>query len=438
MRRFISYDDPQSLQKKVEYVQQKNLKGMMAWGLHGDYKDELMDTLNRVGPLCRGPNIDTDQPLTMSSLASSSATSMWSPTVPLVFLPKTTAQSSPLSSVLHTLSSTLSSGHNEAAQSSSSAAESSEAKSHSPLASAQNAPAPSGAAAESNATPLSIQDSTSGPEFSSTMGTAKAILFDSIGAPYMMIGGTSTLVPFDLAEKIMKIVEKTLDSADSATATATATATLAAVPSDLMGTVPPTFLPPIADGPLTGVTDDGSLLGPVAIPVVDGVDKKKTQPVPSFNPPQWGMATNIFETHASNVLTKSIDSMSSIPKIAHDLNGPPSVSLETNAGFAATFFLTLDPNTPDSNANMGATTVIPFAQMMASARNEAIHGAPGTMALSVGAFSVSATISGASASAGFGSLGDHFSLDSLVAIPIESSILPVGDSASAAAEPTLI
>ncbi|KAI8323569.1 endochitinase, partial [Martensiomyces pterosporus] len=44
-RRFISYDDPESLGKKVEYVRKKGLKGMMTWSLHGDYNGELINVL---------------------------------------------------------------------------------------------------------------------------------------------------------------------------------------------------------------------------------------------------------------------------------------------------------------------------------------------------------------------------------------------------------
>ncbi|KAJ1964747.1 hypothetical protein GGI12_001223 [Dipsacomyces acuminosporus] len=43
MRRFISYDDPQSLEKKVDYARKKGLKGMMTWNLNGDYNSELID-----------------------------------------------------------------------------------------------------------------------------------------------------------------------------------------------------------------------------------------------------------------------------------------------------------------------------------------------------------------------------------------------------------
>ncbi|KAJ2122150.1 hypothetical protein IW147_003654 [Coemansia sp. RSA 720] len=42
---FISYDDPESIQVKVEYAASKGLAGAMVWSIHMDYEDELLDTI---------------------------------------------------------------------------------------------------------------------------------------------------------------------------------------------------------------------------------------------------------------------------------------------------------------------------------------------------------------------------------------------------------
>ncbi|KAF9969689.1 hypothetical protein BGZ73_007820 [Actinomortierella ambigua] len=45
-KQFISYDDPQSLRVKIDYVKQKNLGGMMLWAINQDTADfELLSTL---------------------------------------------------------------------------------------------------------------------------------------------------------------------------------------------------------------------------------------------------------------------------------------------------------------------------------------------------------------------------------------------------------
>jgi len=44
---FISYDDPQSLAIKADYVREHHLAGMMFWELSQDYDDELLDVIVR-------------------------------------------------------------------------------------------------------------------------------------------------------------------------------------------------------------------------------------------------------------------------------------------------------------------------------------------------------------------------------------------------------
>lgn len=45
-RAFITYDDPQSLAIKAEYVKAHHLGGIMFWELSGDYHDALLDTIS--------------------------------------------------------------------------------------------------------------------------------------------------------------------------------------------------------------------------------------------------------------------------------------------------------------------------------------------------------------------------------------------------------
>ncbi|KAJ1951508.1 hypothetical protein FBU59_000119 [Linderina macrospora] len=61
LRRMISYDDQESIARKVEYAKSKGIKGMMAWALHGDYQNELIGTVGGIGPLCRGEKTSNDQ-----------------------------------------------------------------------------------------------------------------------------------------------------------------------------------------------------------------------------------------------------------------------------------------------------------------------------------------------------------------------------------------
>jgi len=46
-RTFITYDDPQSLATKADYVREHHLGGMLFWELSQDYDDELLDVIVR-------------------------------------------------------------------------------------------------------------------------------------------------------------------------------------------------------------------------------------------------------------------------------------------------------------------------------------------------------------------------------------------------------
>ncbi|KAI0226580.1 hypothetical protein L0F63_000285 [Massospora cicadina] len=47
-KKFISYEDPQSLQVKVNYAKKKNLLGVMCWDMAMDYNGELLNEANKI------------------------------------------------------------------------------------------------------------------------------------------------------------------------------------------------------------------------------------------------------------------------------------------------------------------------------------------------------------------------------------------------------
>ncbi|KAI0242584.1 hypothetical protein L0F63_000531 [Massospora cicadina] len=47
-KKFISYEDPQSLQVKVDYAKERKLLGVMCWNMAHDYKDELLDQATKI------------------------------------------------------------------------------------------------------------------------------------------------------------------------------------------------------------------------------------------------------------------------------------------------------------------------------------------------------------------------------------------------------
>jgi chitinase len=47
VRTFITYDDPQSIRAKVQYVKAHHLGGMMFWELSEDRNEELLDVIVR-------------------------------------------------------------------------------------------------------------------------------------------------------------------------------------------------------------------------------------------------------------------------------------------------------------------------------------------------------------------------------------------------------
>ncbi|KAJ2732486.1 hypothetical protein IW152_003762 [Coemansia sp. BCRC 34962] len=328
MRRFISYDDQASIDRKVDYARKKNLKGMMAWFLHGDYNSELISALDNIGPLCRGPKTDSDNVTTTTSL-SASTTSVWTPTAPFANLP--TLSSTTLSS---TSSSTLVSSSSSTASS------------------------------ESTSQPTSIASTESSSVSSSTSG--KIITFNDVGAPILVINGVSTPVPSDLAEKIMKIGENTATSSTNAT-DATSSSQATGLP-DLasMGT----------DGSaLTSRTDDALPLGPIAIPVVDSAEKDRPSKTLSSllhgpSRPAWNVATNLFDSPLTT--TKPTTTHNLLFDLSTPTDSAMSSQTEAVGGFAATFLLSLD--TSSQSGGLKTTTVVPLSLLLASAKGETSLG----------------------------------------------------------------
>ncbi|KAJ2159050.1 hypothetical protein GGF46_003309 [Coemansia sp. RSA 552] len=319
LRRFVSFDDPESLRAKVDFVRAKGLKGMMTYSLHADYQSELLKELAEIGPLCRGPPSDSDEPEHASSSSETvpSPQSDWTPTPPFASLPthsqpseagsdnasaespshsapvETSAESAPAPSSEASVEDTAAPPPEAPAEPSASPAPASESaspapasESASPAASAEpNVPGPAEPAvsAEPNI-PESKEHGEAAESGSSSVG--RSILFDGEGEPYMMVGGRSTSLPADMAAKLAQ-----LDSATWPTHT---------------GTLPP------------------------AIPVVDStLAHQPLQPTRDPNKLIANVATNLFSTPHL------------VPAAATDV----LASLQTTtpkAGFATTFFLPLD------------------------------------------------------------------------------------------------
>ncbi|KAJ1727599.1 hypothetical protein LPJ72_005864 [Coemansia sp. Benny D160-2] len=177
-----------------------------------------------------------------------------------------------------------------------------------------------------SAPPPELSPSFPPPEQSSSVAssTSKAILFDSQGVPYMVVDGQSTPVPSGLAEKIMQVAEHS--TSDSGTQLSTDT------PKE-----------------------------PLAIPVVDS-PSSLVKPRDSLSTTRRGLVAHPSPTNLFDTVASPLSALSS-----------PSPSPAATAGFAATFFLTLDTNTLSTTNGATAaaasmsTTVIPFSQMMANA-----------------------------------------------------------------------
>ncbi|KAJ2637680.1 hypothetical protein GGF40_002188 [Coemansia sp. RSA 1286] len=348
MRRFVSYDDQESVGKKVQLAKEKGLKGVGAWGMHADFNGELVGVLDQVGPLCRGNKSDNDPApsSSVSSSSSSSSSSSWSPTAPMAFLPSHAQSTSSAASSTMSASSTASEPSTSASSSSSSPSSSSSSSSSSstePVTKPTETPTSLLAQQESASTSPATESPTpsasqaSDQQQTTTSSAKKAILFNDVGAPYMVVDGSTSMVPSDLAAKLMQMGETPTDTSSIG----------------------------------SSVTDDALPLGPVAIPVVDGAsstDKLQHNTELHTTMPLWQQynhQTNLFDSSSSA-----------------ELHGPmyaPS-STSSTMGFAATFFLTLDPS---STGASGSTTVVPLAQMMASASDAANSSISATTSMGV-------------------------------------------------------
>ncbi|KAJ2745597.1 hypothetical protein GGI20_002032 [Coemansia sp. BCRC 34301] len=69
-KQFISYDDPQSLQIKVNYAASRGLAGAMVWSANMDYNNELMNVLHSWPA---GPVVTTSPPATTSATKTTSS-----------------------------------------------------------------------------------------------------------------------------------------------------------------------------------------------------------------------------------------------------------------------------------------------------------------------------------------------------------------------------
>ncbi|KAJ2808996.1 hypothetical protein H4R20_000464 [Coemansia guatemalensis] len=356
MRRFISYDDPQSVEKKVEFAKEKGLKGMMAWSLHADYNNELLSVLSRVGPLCRGPKSDKDhQESETAHTSSTSSSSSWTPSPPF------TSQPTPDHSTAMSSTSETSFSSNDVSSTTSSAEKSEESAATSASETSAESPAPSSESIETAASATSSSLSESTEEHQSTSmselestSTGKSILFDSLGAPYMMVDGHSTAVPADLAEKLLQVAQPTSASSTN------------------------------SDGNLTDSTSGTSVnssalpTAPLAMPVVDGPNKSHGATpttrlsITGPNKPALSIATDLFSTAALGVPTHhSLGALSSEHGSRIGEASVPDVSLAPTSpsGFAATFLLPLDTNS--QSGGMQTTTVVPLSQMMETTKSSA-------------------------------------------------------------------
>ncbi|KAJ2824375.1 hypothetical protein FBU31_004012, partial [Coemansia sp. 'formosensis'] len=351
MRRFISYDDQASIDRKVDYAKKKNLKGMMAWSLHSDYNSELISALDNIGPLCRGPKTDTENVTVTTS--SATTTSIWSPTAPFANLP------------------TLPSSTSSSTSASSSGASATPSTSESASQSTSNT------ATESSAS--SASSSSSG----------KIITFNDVGAPILVVNGVSTPLPSDLAEKIMKVAEKTT-SASTLSANATDTALSASGQATGSSESPSAAATAsTSDGnssALASRTDDALPLGPIAIPIVDSAERARLSrllltPIHGPSRPAWNIATNLFDSPLTTSKTTAAlphDIFLGLLTSSSTSADPLSASSSTEAtpagggGFAATFFLSLDTNS--QSGGIKTTTVVPLSQLLASAKSEASLG----------------------------------------------------------------
>ncbi|KAJ1950485.1 hypothetical protein EC988_004369 [Linderina pennispora] len=217
LRRFITYDDQESLAKKVDYARNKGIKGMMVWALNGDYQNELISTLEAIGPLCRGPktanDTEPDHQSSSAAAASSASPASTSSVPPASIGSASPAPASPEASSHSgpwTMPSLFSTGGSTSQQPSNNASE-------------QSTSSPS---VESHS-----ENSSSAESPATTSEVSKAIMFDSVGVPYAIISGKSTAVPSDMADVLMKLGVESSSQTSASAATSAGESPVASMPS---------------------------------------------------------------------------------------------------------------------------------------------------------------------------------------------------------------
>ncbi|ORX88559.1 hypothetical protein K493DRAFT_384907 [Basidiobolus meristosporus CBS 931.73] len=94
-KRFISYDDPQSLKIKVDHTRQSGLRGVMYWDMSHDSNDELLNVLQGVrctGSGCPSPSVP---PVPTSTVQPTTTITSKTSTVPSVTSSVSTTSGSP-------------------------------------------------------------------------------------------------------------------------------------------------------------------------------------------------------------------------------------------------------------------------------------------------------------------------------------------------------
>ncbi|KAJ2076213.1 hypothetical protein GGH13_000035 [Coemansia sp. S155-1] len=77
-KQFISYDDPQSLQIKIDYASSKGLAGAMIWSVNMDYSNELLDVVRtfKTTAAARKRGVDAEAVKPVSSPPAAAATAI--------------------------------------------------------------------------------------------------------------------------------------------------------------------------------------------------------------------------------------------------------------------------------------------------------------------------------------------------------------------------
>ncbi|KAJ2869954.1 hypothetical protein GGH93_005945 [Coemansia aciculifera] len=77
-KQFISYDDPQSLQIKIDYAASKGLAGAMIWSVNMDYNNELLEVVRsfKTTAAARKRNVDAAVPVSSPPAAAVTAVDM--------------------------------------------------------------------------------------------------------------------------------------------------------------------------------------------------------------------------------------------------------------------------------------------------------------------------------------------------------------------------